>query len=91
MDQFFKTKYGFKAEEIPNIESDMAKKFMSRFGINFENITKTIDLEHHRTTIRDKKEFDDLCNKFGTKLFSFAFIYGPNKTDRNNFSYSLLK
>lgn len=90
MDSYFKTKYGFKAEEIPNIESDMAKQFMSRFGINFENITKTIDLEHHRTTIRNKKEFDDLCDKFGTKLFSFAFIYGPNKTDKNNFSYSLL-
>lgn len=90
IDEFFSKNYGFHAEEIPNIMTDKAKKFMLRFGINFNKITSTVYLKHIRTTIKNRLEFDTLYNETGDNLFSFAFVYAPWNAEKKNFSYSLI-
>ena len=90
IDEYFSKNYDFHAEEIPDITTNEAKKFMSRFGINFSKITDTVYLKHIRTTIKDKNEFDTLYNQAGDTLFSFAFVYAPWNIEKKNFSYSLI-
>lgn len=89
VNMFFCKKYGFSGEEIPDINTEMAKKFLKRFNIEFNDVTNVINLIHRRCTITSLKEFDKFCEEHKKNLFSFAFVYSPYTTDKKNFSYSL--
>ena len=89
IDLFFSKKYGFLREEIPDIDTEMSKKFLKRFGIEYEKVTKVINFIHKRCKINSKEEFDEFYAKNKEQLFSFAFVFSPSTTDKLNFSYSL--
>lgn len=88
-DEYFRLRYGFSNEEIPDITTEQAKRFMGRFGIHFEKITEVITLENVRVNIATEEDFNNVLHINENKLFSFAFIYSPARRDKNNFSYSI--
>ena len=91
VDEFFSTRYNFQKEEIPNLNSEKARQFMNRFGINFHKITYEHSMEHFRTNIKSLNDFVAIQKEFGEKLFSFAFVYSPWNSEKQNFSYTLFK
>ena len=82
-------KEGLNKEELPDITTEKAKKFFRFFGITYNNITSVIHFERIKTTLKTLDEFNEFYEENKEHLFSFAFVYGPNKKDVNNFSYSI--
>jgi len=86
IDTFFKTKCEFNNEEITNISNIKAKKFLSRFNISYNKITRVIQFKNKRVNISSFEDYLKINSSY--KLFSYAFVYSSYNRNKKNFSFT---